>query len=60
MSRSYVKCMSFRIDEEVDGFLTFLKKELKCSRQQVIEKCLLYAVSRPADVSNFCKVVLND
>lgn len=60
MSRDYVKCMTFRIDEEIDEFLRFLKNELKCSRQQAIEKCLLYAVSRPADVNNFCKEVLND
>lgn len=60
MSRAYVKCMTFRIDEEIDEFLRFLKNELKCSRQQVIEKCLLYGVSRPADVYNFCKEVLND
>lgn len=60
MKTNYVKSMTFRIDKESEEFLLFLKKELRCSRQKVLEKCLLYAVSRPADVYNFAKEVYND
>lgn len=60
MTKHYVKSMTFRVDDECDEFLHFLKHELKCSMQKVIEKCLLYAVSRPADVYNFCAEVYND
>lgn len=56
----YVKGMTFRIGEEYEDFLSFLERELKCSRQKVLEKCLVYAVSRPADVYNFCKEVMNE
>lgn len=60
MTKHFVKCMTFRVDEECNEFLIFLKRELKCSLQKVIEKCLLYAVSCPADVYKFCEEVLND
>lgn len=58
--KKYVKSLTFRCDEEINEFLSFLKNELKCSKQKVIEKCLLYAVSRPAEVYNFAKEVYND
>lgn len=60
MKKKYVKSITFRCDEETDEFLFFLKHELRCSKQKVIEKCLLYAVSRPADVYNYAMEVYND
>ncbi len=60
MRKKYVRSMTFRCDEEVDEFLLFLKHELRCSKQKVIEKCLLYAVSRPSEVYSFAKEVYDD
>ncbi len=60
MRKIYVRSITFRCDEEINEFLSFLKNELKCSKQKVIEKCLLFAVSRPSDVEAFCRGILYD
>lgn len=57
--RSFVSCriktMSFRLNEEIDEYLTFLSHELNTSRQQVLERCILFCVGRPSDVRDLYK-----
>lgn len=45
-----VKTMSFRLSEEMDEYLTFLSHELNTSRQQALERCILFCVGRPSDI----------
>lgn len=50
-----IKSMTFRLNEEIDGYLTFLSHELNTSRQQAIERCILFCVGRPSDVRDLYK-----
>lgn len=55
MLRTRVKTMSFRLSEEMDEYLTFLSHELNTSRQQALERCILFCVGRPSDVRDLYK-----
>lgn len=60
LSVDFPRSFRLKVDEAINEYLTFLSRELKCSKQLVIERCLLFAASRPSEVRLFYKEVFNE